>query len=142
MEDLLYVIAKGLNIPITEKEQNMWFLRTKSGRYYYDYRINGFAALGWDRVSSKLIYDEISYDEKKKKIEEAYPEESRPGLILSQMDIFYRKMQCGDLIIIPSRAGKQISVGILGNFIEKIERQAVDEDYDECKFTHKRKVNG
>lgn len=58
------------------------------------------------------------------------------------MDIFYRKMQCGDLIIIPSRAGKQISVGILGNFIEKIERQAVDEDYDECKFTHKRKVNG
>ena len=55
--DLLTCIASEFNIPIIRKDQKLWFFRTKGGKFYYDFITNGFIALGWDLIPSKLITD-------------------------------------------------------------------------------------
>lgn len=64
--DLLTLIASEYNIPVVRKNQKVWFFRTKAGKYYYDFQLNGFIALGWDLVSSNLIVDPTIDKEKKK----------------------------------------------------------------------------
>lgn len=141
MEELLTLLAGAFEIPIIERTQKIWFLRTKGGKYYYDYRINNFVALGWNKILPQIIVDEkISDREKKLKVEEVYPEEKRPGLILSQMNVFYKQMKSGDLIIIPSRNSKIISIGILGDCVEVVNHQVEDEEYPLCNYEHKRSV--
>lgn len=87
--DLLTSIANEFDIPIIRKDQRVWFFRTRGGKYYYDFTTNSFIALGWDKISPAVISGNGKTKEGKKKyIEELYPDEKRPGLILSQMDVF------------------------------------------------------
>ena len=51
---LLTMIADELEIPFIPRERKVWFLRTKGGKYYFDFKYNGFIALGWDRLSPRL----------------------------------------------------------------------------------------
>lgn len=139
--DLLDIIAKEFNIPVINDEVRLWFFRTKGGKYYQDFNLNGYVALGWDLISPKIVCDiNISKDVKKEKIAELYPDEKRPGLILGQLDVFYNQMKTGDLIIIPSMGGKQISIGEIGEIVEAIDYKNKEEDYLICTFLHKRKV--
>ena len=48
---LLAMIADELEIPFIPRDRKVWFLRTKGGKYYFDFKYNGFIALGWDRLS-------------------------------------------------------------------------------------------
>ena len=116
--DLLTLIASENNIPVVRKNQKIWFFRTKAGKYYYDFQLNGFIALGWDLVSSDLIIDPtIDKEKKKAQIEKLYPMEKRPGLILAQMDVFYNLMQDGDIVVIPASGSKQIAIGKVGGIL-------------------------
>lgn len=142
MKDLINELTIALNIHIPDREQKIWFFRTNSGEYYKDYCINGFVALGWDKIDRDLITNSnYSFDQKKEKISELYPDELRPGLILGQMNTFYNKMNIGDIIIIPSQGGKQICIGILQDLINDIKHSLSEEEYAYCAYTHKRKVN-
>ena len=138
--DLLTSIANEFDIPIIPLNQKVWFFRTKGGRFYDDFLHNGFIALGWDKISPELIRDtKISKDTQKEKIENLYPGEKRPGLILGQMDVFYNKMTIGDMVIIPNEGSKTISVGIIGSFTSAVDRQG-DIEYPLCAYKHRRSV--
>jgi len=138
---LLSELTKEFNIPKIEENQKVWFFRTKAGRYYHDFRINNYIALGWDLISPELIKDkEKSKESKKEAIEKLYPDEKRPGLIYGQMDTFYNKMKKGDFIIIPSAGGRKISIGKMGDFSEEVHHQYEAEDYPKCEYHHKRLV--
>ena len=116
--DLLTSIANEFDIPIIRKDQRVWFFRTRGGKYYYDFTTNSFIALGWDKISPVVISGNGKTKEGKKKyIEELYPDEKRPGLILSQMDVFYNHMHNGDLVLIPDEGTKTVSVGLIGDFV-------------------------
>lgn len=139
--DLISVIADEFNISIIEDNQKVWFFRTKAGQFYHDFHINNFIGLGWEKVSSNLITDgNLSSDDKKEKIEKLYPEEKRPGLILSQMDTFYNKMKENDLVAIPSAGGRQIAIGRIGAFVETVQHKYQSEEYTKCDYCHKRSV--
>ena len=139
--DLLTSIANEFNIPIIRKDQKIWFFRTKGGKFYYDFVTNNFIALGWDRIPSPLICDSQKGKEvKKAQIEKLYPQEKRPGLIFGQMDVFYNKMNIGDLVLIPDEGTKTIAVGIIGNFIEAVQRQSDDSEREQCAYMHRRSV--
>lgn len=143
MKDLINELTIALNIHMPDKEQKLWFFRTNGGEYYKDYCINGFIALGWDKIDRDLITDSnYSFDQKKEKISELYPDELRPGLILGQMNSFYNKMNIGDIILIPSQGGKQICIGVLQDLTNNdIKHLSLEEEYARCTYTHKRKVN-
>lgn len=124
-----------------ENNQKIWFFRTKAGQYYQDFQINKFIALGWDLISPAIIRDKSENREKKKDIiESLYPDEKRPGLILGQMDTFYNQMKVGDFIVIPSAGGKQITLGIIGEFCDEVEHKIELEEYPKCEYQHKRYV--
>ena len=134
--DLLTSIANEFDIPIVRKDQRVWFFRTRGGKYYYDFTTNGFIALGWDKISPVVIAGNSKTKEGKKKyIEGLYPEEKRPGLILSQMDVFYNRMHNGDLVLIPDEGTKTVSVGLIGDFVEKLVRKSENEDHAQCSET-------
>lgn len=138
--DLLTSIANEFTIPIIPLHQKVWFFRTKGGRFYNDFLHNNFIALGWDKISPELITDvQISKDAKKEKIENLYPDEKRPGLILGQLDVFYNKMAIGDLVIIPNEGSKAISVGRIGLFTSAVDRRGSIE-YPRCAYKHRRSV--
>lgn len=139
--DLFEKLANGFGIPIIDDEIKVWFFRTKEGIYYYDFVLNGYAALGWDLVSPSLVLDgSMSWKDKRERIALLYPEEKRPGLILSQLDAFYNQMRVGDLIAIPSAKGKQISIGTIGEITEEVNHMEDEEEYEKCSFIHRRKV--
>lgn len=134
-------IAKGFGLPVIGDGSHIWFFRTQSGIFYYDFYINHYIALGWDLIPAPLVSnDKRSYDDKKEDVSELYPEEKRPGLILGQMETFYNKMQAGDLVVIPAMGGKRIAVGVLGNIASEIVHQYPDDEYERCEYNHKRSV--
>lgn len=139
--NLVSLFASEFNIPIIQDDQKVWFFRTKAGQFYHDFQTNNFIGLGWELVSAELITDRrISYDSKKKEIENLYPNEKRPGLILGQMNTFYNKMRENDLVVIPSSGGKEIAIGKIGTFVEKIHHKYQADEYTKCDYTHKRSV--
>jgi len=134
-------LAQQLRVPCVKENSRIWFFRTQSGLFYYDFYLNGYIALGWDLVSSTLIADTgKSKKVKREIISELYPEEKRPGLILGQMDDFYNGMEHGDFVVIPSEGGKTIAIGILGNIMTEVTHIKQESDYEHCKYTHKRAV--
>lgn len=139
--DLLTEITIEFSIPKIEEHQKVWFFRTKAGQYYHDFRTNKFIALGWDLIAPAIICDKNESKEKKKDIiERLYPDEKRPGLILGQMDTFYNQMKVGDFIVIPSTGGKQIALGIIGEFCDEVKHKIELEEYPKCEYQHKRTV--
>lgn len=76
----------------------------------------------------------------KEKISLCYPEESRPGLILGQLNTFYERMKVGDLVLIPSESSKELYMGTLGNIITEVEHKESDDEYEKCRYSHKRTV--
>ncbi len=139
--DLLTSIANEFNIPIIRKDQRIWFFRTKGGKFYYDFITNSFIALGWDLVPSSLITDaQKSRDAKKAAVEKLYPEEKRPGLIFGQMDVFYNRMNVGDLVLIPDEGTKTVAIGTIGDFAEDFQRESSDDEHARCAFLHRRTV--
>lgn len=141
MDTLTSKIAKAFDIAMIEKNQQVWFFRTNGGAYYCDYCINGFIALGWDKVSKELILSQTPSERKKEIIEDIYPEEKRPGLILGQLNAFYNKMSVGDLVLIPSEGGKEVTIGIIGDLTSEVTHIKQDMEYLQCDYTHKRCVN-
>lgn len=137
----LEILAREFGFPIINKDINIWFFRTQSGIYYYDFFANNYIALGWDLLPYSLVDDaNKTYEQKKEFVLEQYPDEKRPGLILGQMATFYKKMKNNDLVIIPASGGKRIAIGVLGDFVEQIIRNDQDEEYIKCNYSHKRKV--
>lgn len=135
-------LANEFKLPIVGDNSRIWFFRTQSGLYYFDFFINQYIALGWNLISASFAKDlSQSAATKKELISELYPEEKRPGLIWGQMDTFYNKMQVGELVVIPSCGGQKIAVGILGDIISEVKHKYLEEDeYAKCEYTHKRAV--
>lgn len=139
--NLLEALAKEFNIPIVGGEHKVWFFRTKAGQFYHDFKVNGFIALGWDLLSPDFIIGtKSSRDSKKERIEALYPDEKRPGLILSQIETFYTKMSVGDLVVIPAEGGKEVSIGQLGELQANVQHKSEAEEYPQCTYMHKRSV--
>ena len=141
MRSLSNEIAKTFDIAVIDNNQRIWFFRTNGGAYYHDYCINNFIGLGWDKIDKQLILSDRSAEIKKEIIEDIYPDEKRPGLILGQMNTFYNKMHLGDLVLIPSEGGKEISIGVIGNLIDEIHHVEHETEYLQCEYIHKRRVD-
>ncbi len=141
MTELQNALIKEFEIPVRDSEQRIWMLRTESGRFYRDFTKNNYVALGWDKVPFSVINDKATDEKsKKEKISLLYPDESRPGLILSQLKTFYFKMKSGDLVLIPSESSKQLFMGTIGDVITSVEHIELEDEYDKCEYSHKRSV--
>lgn len=141
MTEFQMLLANEFNIPVKNENQKIWMLRTESGKFFRDFTTNNYVALGWDKVPYSLVADkDISKISKKEQIQLLYPDESKPGLILSQLNTFYYIMKPGDLVLIPSHSSKCLFIGKLGEIITNVEHEESDEEYAKCEYLHKRSV--
>ena len=141
MESTFSILGSVLSIPYRSDNQKIWLLRTESGLYFTDFKTNGFVALGWDKIDRSIIEkSELSDPDKKEYIHSRYPNEKRPGLILSQLQCFYSQMKSNDLIVIPSKNSHSLAIGTIGDVVDSITHRIIDQDYFKCEYTHKRKV--
>ncbi|MFR1517703.1 MAG: hypothetical protein ACLSVG_02850 [Clostridia bacterium] len=141
-KELIDLFAEEFDIPIIREGTRVWFFRTQSGLYYFDFHLNHYIALGWDLISQRLIDDaNLTKEAKREHISALYPEQQRPGLILGQMDTFYNKMQPNDLVVIPSSGGKTVAIGILGEISTSVSHEQSDDEYIKCIYKHKRDVS-
>lgn len=141
MESTFSLLGPALNIQYRSDDQKIWLLRTESGMFYTDFKINEFVALGWDKIERFIVEkNDMSDSEKKEYVHSKYPTEKRPGLILSQLKCFYTQMKSNDLIVIPSKNSHSLAIGTIGEIIEKTTHKIIDQDYPKCEYIHKRKV--
>lgn len=66
MTDFENDLINEFKIPIRDKNQKIWLLRTESGRFYRDFTQNNYVALGWDRVPFSVIGDKNTTEKEKK----------------------------------------------------------------------------
>ena len=134
-------LAKEYDIPFIKDNCNIWFFRTNGGMYYHDFKVNNYIALGWDKLPSSLFMNNKAFRElKKEEVAKIYPDEKRPGLIVSQMEIFYNAMKEGDIVAIPSIGSKSLSIGYVGPIELKEQHIKESEEYIICKYQHQRTV--
>ena len=57
MDIFIKEIVDALKIPVVESSQKIWFFRTNGGAFYFDYRLNEYIALGWDKIDEDFICD-------------------------------------------------------------------------------------
>lgn len=100
-----------LNIPIINDDTNYWFVRTNSGTKFEDFYFKNYIAIAWDRLNDLEFIKEGHNDLLKQQVEQAYPQETKPGSIASQIMRFVNEMKIGDYVMIPGTNCDRIAFG-------------------------------
>ena len=143
MQNIVEVLGDKFNIPIINDNRQTWFIRTESGSYYDDFRLNEFVAIGWDNIPAAMVQDNKKTEaDLRDEIVSYYPDSKRPGLIYGQLDSFYNKMRKGDWIVIPSEGTKKITIGVLEDVVKPEEEfsRKVTENIKICPYSHIRRA--
>ena len=129
-------------------ERKYWLIRTQAGIYYESFVDNGYIGIGYNEVP----YSQLSllgvqddrilftlFNSLKDFCEMIYPEDTRPGLIASQLIKFAYNIKRGDIVVIPSENSETITIGYvedttvhLASELETIETH--------CPFIKRKKV--
>ena len=148
IDDFIKSYAEEFHIPVIDDSQKVWFFRTQGGQYYFDFQVNNYIAIGWNKIKKDdILRENVDRDDLKEFILRKYPDENRPGLVLNQLINFYSGMKDDDWVVIPSEGTRVISIGKLEGFEGDFKHQIVyDEnnelnEYSECDYSHKRHVS-
>lgn len=129
-------------IPVISAEKNYWLIRTQGGRYYNDYKSNGFIAINWDDVSIEDI-ENLSVTELGRKVKLAYPDKRGHGRTANQLRIFSKLIKKSDTVIITSHSSNRLTIGeVLEDtpYIEIINEKTLEENNHLCPFQKRKKV--
>ena len=94
-------ILENANIPLIPDNTNYWFVRTSSGNNFESFYFGHYIAIGWDKLNNLTTIKESEHDLLKKKIEDLYPQDTKPGSTASQIIRFVNLMKPGDYVLIP-----------------------------------------
>lgn len=129
-------------IPIIPKTKNYWLVRTQGGKYYEEYRKNGFIAINWDEISVNDIKN-LSREDLENKIKEYYPKKKKPGRAAGQLKTFTNLIKKGDTVVITSYSSNQFSVGeVLEDdcYTEEVSPKQLEVNNKLCSFQKRKKV--
>ena len=89
--------TRTIVIPVIPSTRRYWLIRTERGKFYRDFKENGYVALGWDYftnlddLKSAALASQVR--EKLAGIfQKVYPDEKRPGLAINQMIKFVQAL--------------------------------------------------
>jgi hypothetical protein len=136
MSELSKILERCVEIP---ENRNYWFMRTVGGSLYDHFISKNLVAIGYNKITKEDLLKEYDDAEKrreflKNKVKEAYPDHGRPGLIVSQLINFQDSLKKGDVVIIPNKECKIISIGIIENDeIFETEPESKNENIEESE---------
>lgn len=108
-----------LNIENFNENINFWLVRTNGGRFYDEYKENGFIALGWNYVDSNNINEDNEDEIKliKEQLEILYDKKSG-STIFNKCIRFINEMKVGDIVMVPSGENEEIFFARVGEYYE------------------------
>lgn len=145
--------TRTITIPEVPSDIRYWLIRTEKGKYYRDFKENGYIALGWNHFSNlddlKSAALALQVKEKLTGIfKKVYPSEKRPGLAINQMIKFVTDISIDDVVIIPSSNSNEISIGVVTSppyaaspIVNRASCLDVEKpEYEECPFIKRIRV--
>lgn len=112
-------------------DTNFWLVRTKGGRFYNDFYLHNFIALGWNLIDEAFLVacpEHEKVDERiKEQVELSYPRTKNVGYPINQSRTFISEMKPGDFIIIPAFDDKPVVFGRLIQYYEDNTKEVSDE---------------
>lgn len=145
--------TRTIDIPVIPSTRRYWLIRTERGKFYRDFKENGYVALGWDYFTNldDLKSAALASQVKEKLtgiFKKVYPNEKRPGLAINQMIKFVTDISIDDVIIIPSANSNEISIGIVSSapytespsFNNTSCLDIEKPEYEECRFIKRIRV--
>ena len=145
--------TRTIDIPVIPSTRRYWLIRTERGKFYRDFKENGYVALGWDHFTNlgDLKSAALASQVKEKLtgiFKKVYPNEKRPGLAINQMIKFVTDISIDDVIIIPSANSNEISIGVVTSTpytespnVNNTSCLAIEKpEYEECHFIKRIRV--
>lgn len=146
-------LIKSLGIPEVDQTRRYWIVRSNSGTYYEDFLVNGFVAIGYNQLDETVLREyDGSYQADlalKEQISRIFPQEKRPGIIVSTVRSFLLEMHKGDIILTPSVDSDYISFGQVTSddiiyettvHLYNLAYQEQDSEITACEYLKRRKV--
>lgn len=127
-------------LPVIPTTKNYWLVRTQGGKYYDDYKRNGFIAINWDEITISDIED-LSVNDLARKVKEKYPDKQGQGRTANQLRVFSKIIKKGDAVIITSHSSNKLTIGQIIEdepFVDVINEQLLEDNNKLCPY-HKRK---
>lgn len=138
-EKQLNNLIEEFGIEVVNPERGYWLVRAgKEGAFFEEFLTRGFTGIGYGLNDVDSI-KELSKEELKEKVEQAYPDEKQPGHIAGKIYNFFHEIKKGDVIVMPSAGRKVVAFGIVkeeniyfdDSLIMEQSIEAIDsEDYD------------
>lgn len=112
-QEQLNQIIEELGIEIVNPERGYWLVRAgKEGAFFDEFLTRGFTGIGYGLNDIDSI-KELSKEELKEKVEQAFPDEKQPGHIAGKIFNFFHEIKKGDVIVMPSVGRKSVAFGIV-----------------------------
>ncbi|EGO65409.1 hypothetical protein [Acetonema longum] len=86
---LSYLNSLGLQSSIVDTKKRYWFVRTESGKYYDEFIMDEFIAIGWNEIP--CVSNTFKEEEATALIERHYPEVAHPMRVINQIRRFVKK---------------------------------------------------
>lgn len=103
-------MTESLALPLIPNTKQYWLIRTNGGKYYRDFKTNGFIAINWDHISIEEINNQ-SLDELILIVKQRYPKSRKAGRAANQLRIFTQLIKKGDTVIITGASSNELTFG-------------------------------
>ncbi len=105
------LLLSQADIPMIDDNVNYWFVRTSGGDNFEKFYFGNYIAIGWDEFNDLEMLKDCPHDVLRTRIEEAYPNDAKPGSTASQIIRFVSQMKPGDYVLIPGANCDRIAFG-------------------------------
>jgi hypothetical protein len=128
----------GLQTNNVSAKRRYWFVRTESGKYYDEFIMDEFIAIGWNEIP--CVSETIKFEDVTARIEKCYPMVAHPTRVVNQIHRFCQEMNIGDIVIIPKKGNAVLAFGVIVGQVE--EQKLLEDDIldDACPFIRRRSV--
>jgi len=138
--------AEKLNelIANVSSEKHYWFFRSMGGIYFKEFYEEGYIAIGYDEILLRDLEDLPEKDNSAREMIKARLKSKRPDFTpnkiataAGQIIKFYRSVNVGDFVMVPSSESKSYAFGIVTtNMFE----DSSEHGFERCPFAKRRKV--
>lgn len=136
-----YLSENGITIKKVEVGRKYWFVRTDSGKYYDEFIMDDFIAVGWDDIPELKDNSQSEEERVTKLIIAKYPDVAQPKRVINQVNRFCKEMKIGDIVIIPAKGSTVLAFGVIDSNVNIIQSPSEDDILDgACPFTRRRDI--
>lgn len=140
-------------------DRNYWFVRTSSGKFYQDFVLHDYIAIGWDFISisdfnstkintvKAMIKQNLALDPDNENVTDTKKKKGEITGIYNKIKRFIKEFTLNDVVVIPDVNSENYSIGIItsdvfedSSYIKKYLDNDPDTEMNLCPYAKRRSV--